>query len=130
MGMSDDVNAEVVVQKPSGEEHGPYPATVTGNDIVVWDGMADIDEGDTILRALPSGKLERFIVKQANFYGNTLQVEDHYQLEVGKGTAGSDKPASQQINIQSAQGVQIGNYNQQAIVSVFEGLGACPANAV
>ena len=47
------------VEKNDGSVVGPYKATFAGNTIVVWDAQADIEEGDVILRNLPSGKDEK-----------------------------------------------------------------------
>lgn len=130
LGMQEDAR----VEKRDGRVLGPFPATFAGSTIVVADPLADIEEGDTILRTLPGGRDERSVVTEANFFRKGVgPLGAHYQLKFRKGgEAPAQKPA-QSINIHGAQSVQIGDYNTQTVINSFDSLikqiDACSAPA-
>lgn len=111
------------VEKNDGSVVGPYKATFAGNTIVIWDAQADIEEGDVILRKLPSGKDERSLVAEAKFYQKMHSIPAHYQITFKKWSASQmqQKP-SHNITIHSAQSVQIGDYNTQNIINSIQAL--------
>lgn len=106
------------VEKSDGSVVGPYNATFAGSTIVIWDVKADIEEGDVVLRTLPSGKDERSQVTQANFFQKVHSIPSHYQIKFKKwsGSQMQQKP-SHNITIHGAQSVQIGDYNTQNIIN-------------
>lgn len=111
------------VLKPNGEVLGPYKALFTGSTIIIDDRTADIQEGDVVLRLLPSGKDERSVVTQATFYSRPIAgVGEHYQLKFRKGEEVPKKPEAQSIHIHNAQSVQVGDHNTQNVVNMFQAL--------
>lgn len=111
------------VEKPTGEVKGPYKAKFTGSTIFIDDGMADVEEGDFILRKLPNGKDERSLVAEANFYHQGIAgFGPHYQIKFTKGAVRKEEKSVQNININNAQGIQIGDYNKQDVMNTFESL--------
>lgn len=111
------------IEKADGSVIGPYKASFPGGTIFVLDQTADIEEGDVILRKLPSGKDERSIVTEATFYRQGVSgMGAHYQIKYRKGGQAEMKQPSQTINIHGAQSVQVGDYNTQNIINSFEAL--------
>lgn len=88
-----DSKEPALVEKKDGEIIGPYDATFTGSTIFIWDGTADVIEGDVILRNLPNGKTERSTITNATFY-NVGTRGPHYQLKFTKGSTDSGIRAS------------------------------------
>ena len=114
------MNAKVMILSPNGGEFGPFDATVTAGKIIVWDQTADIEEGVVITRQLPSGKVERHYVKEANFYDSFHDIPAHWQTETSKSLKKAATPSSTVVNITRAEGIQIGDNNTQTILSGFE----------
>lgn len=111
------------VEKKDGSVVGPYKAIFAGNTIVIWDAQADLEEGDVILRNLPSGKDECSLVTEATFYQALDSIPSHYQVKYKKWSASQmqQKP-SHNITIHGAQSVQIGDYNTQNIINSIQAL--------
>jgi len=116
-------NEDARVEKKDGSVVGPYKAIFAGNKIIVPDAHADIEEGDVILRKLPSGKDERSVVTEATFFQKMHSIPSHYQIKFRKGSPNKmpDKP-SQNITIHGAQSVQIGDFNTQNVINSFKAL--------
>jgi RIP homotypic interaction motif len=114
---------DALVNKSDSSVVGPYKATFAGDTIVIWDEQADIEEGDIILRKLPSGKDEKSQVSEAKFYQKMHSIPSHYQIKFKKWSASQmqQKP-SQNITIHGAQSVQIGDYNTQNIINSIQAL--------
>lgn len=111
------------IEKANGSIVGPYKSTFAGSTIVIWDEKADVEEGDTILRLLPSGKDERSLVTEAKFFQSMHSIKAHYQIKFTKGVAAKmQKSPSHNITIHGAQSVQIGDYNTQNIINSFQAL--------
>ena len=111
------------VEKDDSSVLGPYKAIFAGATIVITDENADVEEGDVILRALPNGKDERSIVTEAKFFEKMQSIGAHYQIKYTKtGTSKMQKPSAQNITINNAQSVQVGDNNTQNIVNAFEAL--------
>tara|TARA_R110002049_G_scaffold278664_2_gene457518 strand:+ start:390 stop:893 length:504 start_codon:yes stop_codon:yes gene_type:complete len=111
------------VEKQDGTVVGPYKAIFTGEQIIVPDEKADIDEGDTILRGLPNGKDERFTVTDSTFYQKIHSIDAHYQIKYSKGGISKcSEPTTNSITINNAQAVQIGDHNTQNIVNALQEL--------
>ena len=112
---------DAFILKSDGSKFGPYKAKFAGDTVIVNDPMADIDDGDTVMRILPNGKEEHKEIYKANFHDRGIAgFGPHFQLKVGpKKTV----PAfsSQHINIHGGH-VQIGNHNRQEITTSIETL--------
>lgn len=110
------------VEKQDETVVGPYKATFAGDTIIVWDEKADIEEGDTMLRALPNGKDERSFVTEAKFFQSMRSIKAHYQIKFTKVGMSKMKPPSHTINIHGAQSIQIGDHNTQNIINSIQAL--------
>ena len=118
-----DKKEDARVEKKNGNVIGPYKALFAGNTIIIDDPMADVEEGDAILRQLPNGKDERSYVTQATFYNMGVgKMGPHYQIKFKKGGAPVEHKPVQNIHINGAQSIQMGDYNTQNIVNSFEAL--------
>ena len=75
---------DAYILKRDGSRCGPYKAKFAGDTIIVNDQMADIDDGDTVVRLLPNGKEEHKEIYKANFYDTSIGgFGPHFQLKVG-----------------------------------------------
>lgn len=112
---------EAFILKKDGTRCGPYKAKFAGDTVIINDKMADIDDGDTVIRVLPNSKEEHKEIYKVNFYDTSIgSFGPHFQLKVGpKKTMPSF--SSQQINIHGGN-VQIGNHNRQEITNSIETL--------
>lgn len=112
------------IEKKDGSVIGPYNAIFAGNTIVVKDAHADIEEGDVVLRKLPSGKDERSEVTAATFFNQHGSLPAHYQLKFRKGAPKEPAKAGNTIHIHGIHGgqVQIGDHNTQNIVNALQEL--------
>lgn len=116
MSLLKEFEDEARIEKQDGSVIGPYRASFPGQIIFLLDEKADVEEGDVILRELPSGKDERCIVTEATFYKRGISgMGPHYQLKYRKGGQSNMQKPSQTINIHGAQSVQVGDYNAQNI---------------
>lgn len=109
------------VQKSDGTIKGPYKAKFAGDTIFIDDPMADVEEGDCILRQLPNGNTERSFVTNATFHdGGVGGMGPHFQIKFSK-TKLSEQSV-QNISINNAQGIQVGSNNIQNITNTFDAL--------
>lgn len=85
-------------------------ALVESKKIFVDDGTINIEEGDIIERALPSGATEQYLVIDRGFYKGMHGIPDHYQITVEKQSAYAKTSRGQiinQYNITNADKVNI-----------------------
>lgn len=123
MNLLKEFEDEARIEKQDGTIVGPYKTSFTGKTIFILDEKADVEEGDVILRELPSGKDERSVVTEATFYKRGVGgVGAHYQIKYRKGGQSEMQKPGHTINIHGAQSVQVGDHNTQNIVSSFEAL--------
>lgn len=122
MSLLQQMKEEAHIEKKDRSVIGPYKAAFAGDTILLLDQSADIEEGDTILRKLPSGRDERSLITKATFFNRGVGgTGPHYQLKFRK-DGESEMQKSHTITINGAQSVQIGDYNTQSIVNSFEAL--------
>lgn len=111
----------VSILKSDGRRFGPYEAAVTPNSIVIMERSLDVDEGDHIIRPIPSGKEEMYLVLSADFSQGLRTNPSCYILKVHKTTAlsMSHPPRNTTINIHGSTGFQVGDHNTQNIQAAF-----------
>ncbi len=51
----------VLILKPDGRKLGPYQAAVSPESIIIMAKSIDVDEGDNVVRPIPSGKEEVYL---------------------------------------------------------------------
>lgn len=116
-------NEEARVEKKNGQILGPYKAKFAGDTIIINDPLADIDDGDIILRRLPNGKDQRSYVTKATFYDTHIGgFGPHFQVKFKSASAVEHPKPVQNIHINNAQSIQIGDNNTQNIVNSIEAL--------
>lgn len=115
----------VFIVKAPGRRLGPYQAAVSSDSITIMEKSIDVDEGDHVVRSIPSGKEELYLVLSADFSHGLSSIPPSYTLKVRKTTVLSPQPPGQRsttINIHGSTGVQIGDYNTQHIQATFNEL--------
>lgn len=80
------INSKVTLVKQNGEEYKDIPACVQTKTILFDDVSIPIEEGDYIIRQLPNGLIERYLVLDRGYYEKFLDIDAHYQVKVQKET--------------------------------------------
>lgn len=73
-------------------------ALVTAGQVTTWTPDLPVEVGDHILRQLPSGLVEDYVVKDPRFY-DALGMGAHFQIKVQRSTAPTAEPATVIQNI-------------------------------
>lgn len=60
------------------------PAIVTKGQVITWDTSLPVEVGDHLLRQLPNGFVEDFIVDDPTYYGDVGGIGAHFQIKVRK----------------------------------------------
>ncbi len=114
---------DIYIKSPSGETVGPVKSSVQGNKVYINDEKLVIEEGGKILRPLPNGKAESYLILQVDFHKDPFGGRlSHYEITTRKESSLVPVPSSMTINISHSQGIQIGDGNVQSIVTSFETL--------
>lgn len=94
------LNDIISLHKPDGRTFENIRANVQPKKISVHDASIPIEEGDVIIRVLPNGLTERYIVIDRGFHQAFYGIEAHYQITVQKESAiKRGAPASTVYNI-------------------------------
>ncbi|GAB1837159.1 hypothetical protein MyNCGM121_39390 [Achromobacter xylosoxidans] len=107
-------NADVYVQNQRGEKLGPFRGTLTARTLIVKDLKFHATEGDHILRTLPGGHDEAYLVRTATFNQGPAGLGlTHWNLDLEKTTAipPRSSPKTTTINIHNSTGIQVGDHN-------------------
>lgn len=107
-------NAEVYVQDQSGERSGPFRGVLSARNLTVRDMKFHATEGDHIVRTLPNGRDETYLVRQANCnLGAAGLGLAHWHLDLEKTTAIPPRTSvkTTTVNIHNSTGVQVGDHN-------------------
>ncbi|MBX3417638.1 MAG: hypothetical protein KF851_08555 [Pirellulaceae bacterium] len=114
----------ITVVKADGTSNGPYKATFSKNIMRVFGENVNVDDGDSIERPLPNGKIEMYTVEEATFVRGMSDAADNWKMIVRKDTSLRPKGGGKttNINIHNSQGIQIGDYNVQHVQSVIESM--------
>jgi len=75
---------EVNLIKISGQKYENIPANVQPKLIFIDDVTIPIEEGDKLIRILPNGLEEIYIVVDKGFYSGIRGIKAHYQVKVRK----------------------------------------------
>lgn len=77
----------VTLTKQTGEIFNDIKALVDKKNIFIFDSTLDIEEGDVLLRELPNGRVEEYVVTDRGYYEKFGSIDAHYQCEVEKKTS-------------------------------------------
>ncbi len=115
------MNDMVALQKQNGEKFENIQANVQSNMIFIDDAQLPIEEGDKLLRTLPNGLTESYIVVDRGFNEAFIDFPAHYQVKVRKSSTinTQQKNIVRNYNVTAnapIYGMQIGgNGNQQSV---------------
>jgi len=118
---------DVFIVSPAGQQVGPVKASVQGDVVYFKDETIVIEEGGKLLRALPNGKSEEFLVLRVDFMqdpcgrlpGGGLS---HFKVTTRKSSSLVPTPGGTTVNIANSQGIQIGNGNVQNVIGSLQQL--------
>lgn len=116
--MSRLMKDDIFVESLSGERIGPVKASVQGNKIYITNESLVLEEGGKILRPLPNGKSESYVILQVNFFNHPSR--SHYEVTTRKESSLVQESSSTTININNSKGIQIGNQTTQYVVESLE----------
>lgn len=88
----------VTLQKADGQLIENVKAMVQPNLIVVADVSLSIEPNDSIIRELPSGVKEKFIVKEPGYQAGMGGIKAHYQIKCVREGQAVKKAEAQTIN--------------------------------
>lgn len=113
----DLTNADVYVRKSDGTKTDTFRGTLSSKSLIVKDMRFDVEEGDFIVRALPNGREEVYLVRQANFSeGLGGALPPYWQMDIEKTTAipAASGQKSTTVNIHNSTGIQVGDHNMMS----------------
>lgn len=90
---------KVAIVKPDGQKLDNVPASVSSKGITTFDqrlisGELAVEEGDVVLRELPNGLTERYLIMETGYMPEFQGIDAHYSMKVRKETAISKEKAS------------------------------------
>lgn len=80
--MKNLMNEVIVLRKQDGTEIREIQANVQRGKIFIADGTVPLEEGDTLIRQLPNGMTESYIVEDRGYYATIGGIQAHYQTKV------------------------------------------------
>ena len=126
MALFDEMaNESITITKSDGTRNGPYKASFSKNIMRVFGQEIDADDGDSVERPLPNGKIEYYTIEESTFIRGKSVMPDNWKLIVRKDTSLRPRGGAQttnHINIHDSHGIQIGNHNVQHVKSVIDSL--------
>lgn len=121
---SDMAKDEVVIAKQDGRRLGPYKSILSANSCRIFDKMLDVEHGDKVVRPLPNGKEELYLVLRADYMAGFDSTSDTYKLTLQKEQQIHTPPSSvvNNVSISHSTGFQVGDNNIQNIQNAFRTL--------
>jgi len=105
--------------KANGQRYDNIKASVQPKMIFINDSALPIEEGDKIVRELPNGLIESYIVLDRGFYQKFGGIAAHYQVKVQKETAISSSRNTNSgtfiENLIAGDQINVSNIRQSAI---------------
>lgn len=115
----------VFIEKVDGSRLGPYKTSVSDGGAIIFDGELDVNDGETLIRVLPSQKEEAYLILSADYsHGIDSAIPPHFNLKLQKKSA-IRQPAAKNttINIHHSTGIQVGDHNAISIQNALNDLG-------
>lgn len=126
MSFDDLMNDSVQIEKGNGTVLGPFKAVVNGNKAQVALEEALIDDGDVLVRELPEGREQRYVIEDADYIKSPeeFSIASFYRLRLRKeGKQEAASSTNYNVNIQSIQGpAVIGSSNVQQVQMTIEAM--------
>ena len=111
------MNDKVFVLKADGRRLGPFQSVLSKDKCTIQDKRLDVDPGDTLVRPLPNGKEESFLILRADFREDFHSIPGGYDLVLQKTQqiVQDNSRVVNNVNISNSSGIQIGNHNFQSV---------------
>lgn len=93
MDLKSMCNDVVTIQNQDGRQHTNVKAQVSKNLIIIPNERIPVSIGDTILRPLPSGLVERLVVTEPGYHQSFHGIPGHYQAKY-RHEANAPKPSA------------------------------------
>lgn len=91
------MNDKLVLRKQNGEEIPEIMANVQPGKVFIADGTVPLKEGDTLIRELPNGLTESYVVEDRGYFAKIGGIQAHYQAKVRKKGAPVGAPSQQTV---------------------------------
>ena len=75
---------KVILKKDNGQTVEDIKARVLSNNIFIADTSLPIEKGDRLIRNLPNGLVETYIIENLGYCKGALSITAHYQVAVRK----------------------------------------------
>lgn len=114
----------VHIQRADGTKAGPYKTALSSTSATIFDKSLDVTEGEHLVRVLPNGKEESYLILSAAYSAGLTGIPPHYTLTLEKSTSLLSKPAARHttININHSSGIQVGDHNAMNIQNALNEL--------
>lgn len=115
---------KVSLVKRNGEIIENITACVQSKMIHIDDAQIPLEEGDRLLRKLPNGLVESYIVEDRGFHEEFMDFKAHYQAKVRKESSMSQRASAVTYNVINnapVYGMQVGGQKNTQKVTVNSG---------
>lgn len=103
---------QVFIVKADGTRTGPFKTTVSQGSATIFDAKLDVNDGEKLVRSLPNGKEEVYLILSAEYSPGLHSIPPHFNLKLQKTTAiQPGVPRSTTVNIHHSTGIQVGDHN-------------------
>ena len=112
MDLQDLQKDQVFIVKADGTRMGPFKTSVNQGSATIFDAKLDVDDGEKLVRPLPNGKEEVYLILSAEYSPGLHSIPPHFNLTLQKTTAVQPVvPRSTTVNIHHSTGIQVGDHN-------------------
>jgi hypothetical protein len=105
---------EIYIEKTDGTRLGPYKAAVADGCATTYDAKLDANEGEKLIRLLPTGKEESYLITSSDFKPGLASIPASFKLKLQKATAiqsTSPMTTNTTVHINNSTGFQVGDNN-------------------
>ena len=106
-------NESIFIEKSDGTRSGPFATKVGKDSATIFNSSIDVTEGDKLIRPLPTGKEESYIITSSHSSSGPHHIPPHFVFKLRKTTALPEmtSPKHTTININNSTGIQVGDHN-------------------
>lgn len=107
-------NDTVHIEKPDGSRIGPFKSSVSSTSATIFDKTLDVNDGEKLVRALPNGREEFYLITSADYSAGLAGIPPHYTLKLQRTTAirpAASPTSNTTVHINHSTGIQVGNHN-------------------
>lgn len=98
-----------------GVQSEPMKGIMSRNKVTVFDKTINVSIGDKVVRHIPGGSTERYIVDDCHFQKGLGGIPDHYSITLIREEHKNKTISGQSINISNSSNIIIGDENVQAL---------------